>query len=114
MSYRGMPRPERTSLPGSAVADSDHEVHHRGMGLCVLIPAFRAVAVCGIAMGSQHLQRERVHAALGLTARRVCPEAALTILAQDAFSQDRPGRVAGAEEEHVVGSLTHGRPHLAA
>ena len=54
---------------------------------------------------SQQRERLRMHRALGLRARRIGDELALADLVQDRLGQDRARRIAGAEEQHVVGTI---------
>src|SRR5829696_5196143 len=102
--------PNQTGFTSRAVTDGEHKVHDRGSWSRKLVPAFRAVSVCWVAVVTQHLQGQRIDRAFRLAARRVGCEAALPVLAQDAFRQDRPGRVAGAEKQDIVGSFGHGCP----
>src|SRR5918995_1211447 len=108
--------PDRAGFTSRAVTDGEHKVHDRRSRSRELVPAFRAIPVCRIAMVAQHLQGQRIDRAFRLAACRVGGDTALPVPAQDAFGQDRPGWVASAEEYNIVGSLGHGAlpvPHIA-
>src|SRR5829696_9828904 len=60
--------PDRTGFTCRAVADGEHKIHHRGFRSRELVPAFRAIPDCRIAMVAQHLQGQRVDCAFRLAA----------------------------------------------
>src|SRR5829696_5026044 len=62
----GMSWPNGAGFTCRAVTNREHKVHDGGSRCRKLVPGFRAVAVCRIAMGLQHLQRERVDCAFRL------------------------------------------------
>lgn len=101
-------RPHRAHLAGSVVADGEHEVERGCAGLCELTPAFAAKAIGRDAQGLQRRACEWIDRAARVTACRVRDEASARDVVQQAFGQDGAGRVAGADEEHVVDLVSHG------
>src|SRR5215218_4640547 len=58
--------PDRTGFTCRAVADGEHKIHDRGSRSHELVPAFRAVSVCRIAVVTQYLQGQRIDRAFRL------------------------------------------------
>src|SRR5689334_6127529 len=101
-------RPDRADLAGGIVADGDDEVDRRRAFRGELVPAFRPQALGGKAELIEQGERCRVDFALGMAAGGKGAEAAAAVAVEDRLGEDRAGRVAGAEEEDVVGF--HGTP----
>jgi hypothetical protein len=107
MSGHRLTWPHRAAFSRGAVADGEHEVHHRGVGRGELLPAFRTHAIGRVVQAFEHLEGEGIDLPLGLAAGRVGTEPALAVLAHNRFRQDRPGAVTGAEEKDVVDAFGH-------
>ena len=103
----GLARPRGAALPRRLVADGEDEVQGRRAGGSELIPALAAEAVHRQLRLPERLERERVHLAPRMTPRRVGPELAAAELVHDRLGDDAAGRVARAEEEHVVSRIGH-------
>ena len=99
--------PDRTCFARGVVANGEHEIHRGRARAGEFLPALRAHVVDGIAGFGEDAQRHRMHGAFRRAAGRKAAEAAGAILAQDRLREDRARRVAGAEEEDVVG-IRHG------
>ena len=76
-------------------------------GLGKFVPRFRAEAGHVKPKAAQQRQRVRIHLALGLASGAPGAEASGAHLVQDRFRNDRARRIAGAQKQHVVGSISH-------
>ena len=104
-------RPDRADLVGGVVADGEDEIERRAPRLGELVPALRAQAVGPVVQPLQQPQRHRMDPALGMAAGREALEAALAPAVERALGHDAAGRVAGAQEQHVVDFVGHRAPH---
>ena len=101
-------RPGRTLLGRRGVADGEDEIHLGRAGLLkfrdMLGPQPRNV----VAIAPQHVERKGVQFGARADPGREGPEPAAAQVAQQRLGKDRPGRVAGTEEQHVEAGVTHG------
>ena len=82
-------QPYRTGLARRAVADGKHEIEFRRVRPRQFFPALRAQAFDRITVGCESFQRERVDRALWVASGGIGMEASASMLAQDAFGEDR-------------------------
>jgi hypothetical protein len=91
-------QPYRTGFARRAVADGEHEIECRSVRRGEFFPALRAKSLDRIGVGFECFQREGIDAAFGVASGGIGIEASASILAQDAFGEDRAGTVARAEK----------------
>ena len=88
--------PDGAGFARGVVADSEDEIELRCAGVGELAPVLRVQAIDRITEAIEHLERHRMHVALGLAACAVCMEATSAHLVHQRFAQNRAGRIARA------------------
>ena len=61
----------------------------------------------------QHIERHRMHRALGLASGAVADEAPRALAVEDGLGQNRARRIAGAQEQDVEGTVHGNHPQQA-
>ena len=83
--------PYRTALARCVVADGEDEIELGCAGLGELAPVLRVQAIGRIAEALQHIERHRMHLALGLATRAVGTKTTSAHFVHQRFAQDRAG-----------------------
>ncbi|PHJ93937.1 hypothetical protein VF09_37215 [Nostoc linckia z9] len=101
--------PDGAGFGSGVVADGEDEIELRRAGYCELVPVLRTGEARVVVHALQKLQRVGVNFTLRLRAGRIGLELASAEPVEDGFGDDRAGGIAGAEEEHMVDLVGHGR-----
>jgi hypothetical protein len=105
-----LPRPQRASFSGRTITNSEDEVQRGRPGYGELIPRLAVQSFCREAVLLQQFDRKWVDAASRVRARGERLEARTAHRIHDRFGHDRPGRIAGADEQNVIGRVAHRTP----
>ena len=104
-------RPYRARFRRRTVADGEDEIEMRLARFCKFIPRLRATAGRVIAEALQKLDRVRIDPAFRLAAGAISEEMSRTDLVQYGLADDGARGISSAEEEHVIGTISHGSPY---
>src|SRR5882724_2553886 len=97
--------PGRTHLGRRVVANGEHEVALRSVGLRKFAPTLAAKPARFVLARAQQLERHRVNATLWKASGTVSAETAAPGTIQNRLGDDAARRVPGAEREHVMDAL---------
>jgi len=89
MPRHRQPQPYETGFARRAVADGEHKIKLRCVRRGEFFRALRAKSLDWIAVGFECFQRERIDRALWMASGGIGIEASASMLAQDAFGEDR-------------------------
>src|SRR5208283_1635420 len=103
----GLTWPDRAYFVGSIVANREHEVQMRRVGLCKLVPALAAQPLRGEVSPLQLRQSLWSDRPRWVTARAVGREGRPSSVVQNGFSHDRPGGISRTQEKNVAMSDRH-------
>jgi hypothetical protein len=106
---RGDPltRPVRAALPGSSVTHGEYEIQRRAMGSRQFVPTLTPQTLAGKSELLQHIERERMHVTLGVTAGTQSEELAPAYFVDDGFAENAAYRVTGTQKENAVDLVRH-------
>jgi hypothetical protein len=97
-----LPRPHGAHLRSCSIANREHKVHHRRTRLGELVPVFAARALVSHSHVIEQLKGDRMNCSLRMAARAISFELAAAPVIHQSLSHDAPGRIASAQEQHVV------------
>src|SRR5258706_10658503 len=103
MCGHGLTRPDGTDFAGRAVADGDDEIQWRGVWLRELVPRLGAELIDFVVQPLEQIESVGIDRAAWMRPGGIGFEAARAHLVEDGFGDDRARRIAGAEEQDVVG-----------
>ena len=102
--------PDRAGLAGGVVADREDEIHLRRVRAGELVPALRTELADVVAEVRKQAEGVRIDRAARMAAGRIGLEAALALTVEDRLGHDRAGRIAGTDEQNIVGLVAHRAP----
>jgi hypothetical protein len=112
MRRHWLARPHRANFARRVIADREYKIHSGSTGLREFTPTLAAQASRCQPRGFKLMNRDRIHAACGMTSRAKRVEIWFTPVVQKRFRQNRAHRIPCAQKQHIIWRLHPGASQL--